>query len=205
MSANILQGEFASVSQLVDSFGDEELSSAVNERIYSRQLISRLIVMRAKANVSQQDIADAMGCSQSRVSKLERGIDDNITVGDLGIYLRCCQHKCDWSFKPEDATIMDDIRQHAFTMANLLRSISSLCEGDSCMEKHAVSTHFETLLNMNRLIIDSLTSINNSEQHVESLVRSCSDPEQKRTPFNLVESSSDNTPEENATHTEATS
>lgn len=50
------------------------------------QLIEVLIDLRLHARLKQQDIADRIHCTQSKVSKMEVGDDMRLCFGDLAKY-----------------------------------------------------------------------------------------------------------------------
>ena len=52
----------------------------------ARRLTLQLAVMRTKAGVTQADMAKRLGCTQGAVSKLENGLDEDVTVKQLRIY-----------------------------------------------------------------------------------------------------------------------
>lgn len=57
------------------------------KKIERRQLSKILKAFRLKNGLTQEKIAKSMGCDQSAISKLERSIDDDITIGELKKYL----------------------------------------------------------------------------------------------------------------------
>jgi len=79
---------YASVVDLLrDSEETRSVADDVEKRIAERRLIKRLMALRAHRGMSQGDIAKAMDCTQSRISKLESSIDDDLRLGDLDGYL----------------------------------------------------------------------------------------------------------------------
>lgn len=80
------------VSEMLAACEDESLQRDVEKRISSRQIIKQLLTMRASRDMSQKDIAEKLGCTQSRVSKLENGTDDELRLGDLTGYLKALDY-----------------------------------------------------------------------------------------------------------------
>ena len=61
-----------SVSDMVQSLSeDRAFAEEFERRVAGRQLIKILTVLRTKAGLSQQQLAEKLGCTQSKVSKLE--------------------------------------------------------------------------------------------------------------------------------------
>lgn len=49
-------------------------------------LMNELIAVRDAKGLSQKDIAETVGCTQSRISKLENAKDVDVRLGDLRAY-----------------------------------------------------------------------------------------------------------------------
>jgi predicted XRE-type DNA-binding protein len=76
-----------SVPQMVrETLEDESFSEAFKQRLHSRRIIKDLMIHRATQGLSQQDIAMRLGCTQSRISKLESATDSELRLGDLAKY-----------------------------------------------------------------------------------------------------------------------
>jgi len=79
--------QYSSVSEVLrDAAPDKAFLKEFDEHIAERQLIKRLIALRAARGLSQRDIAEKIGCTQSRLSKLENSKDADIKLGDLREY-----------------------------------------------------------------------------------------------------------------------
>ncbi len=154
-----MNSESKNISGLLDAIGNDELTQATNDRIRERKIISNLIVLRTSQGSSQSDIAQEMGCTQSRVSKLEQGADRDLRISDIEAYMRCCGHTLSANFLPSNWTIMDKVKHHAFEIVRQLQAMCELSNGDETMEAGAVRSHVETLSNMVRLILESAVAI----------------------------------------------
>ncbi len=164
--------QFKNVSDLVrtisDSSGTAEL---VQEKIAERAIVSQLIAMRLKQNLSQADIAAEMNCTQSRVSKLENGVDKNLTIADIQAYLKTIKMQMGVMFHEEGNTLMERVKMHAFSIVSCLQEIASLSNGDQSMERAAVLAHMETIVNMARILGESCATIPSFQQELERMVQ----------------------------------
>lgn len=61
--------------------------SPLESQIQRRQIVKKLMALRAKAGLSQQDVARKLNWTSSKVSRLEAGCDDDLRLGDLRDYL----------------------------------------------------------------------------------------------------------------------
>ena len=83
------KAEYTSVAEMVRSVSDDpQFADEFDRRVNSRRLVKHLFALRSAEGLSQKDIADRIGCSQSRISKLESGNDDDLRLADLAAYLR---------------------------------------------------------------------------------------------------------------------
>lgn len=56
-------------------------------------LSRKMLSMRLDAKLTQERMAELMGCSQSRISKLENSENSHISVEDFYRYVRCTQQR----------------------------------------------------------------------------------------------------------------
>jgi transcriptional regulator with XRE-family HTH domain len=80
---------FTSVAQMVRETSDDgggAFADALEERLRSRRILKDLMVLRAGRGLSQGDVAAKMGCTQSRISKLESSKDADLSLGVLAGY-----------------------------------------------------------------------------------------------------------------------
>lgn len=149
---------FNSVSDLVTAVGGEQLANEVESRIASRGVVSKLVALRCAKDMSQGDIALALGCSQSRVSKLENGLDEDLRLGDIAKYAQAVGRHIHIMF-PERKTLFEVVKYHAFQIARCLKQVTKMSVGDEEMERGAVHAHLETLANTTSLIAQSAAQI----------------------------------------------
>jgi transcriptional regulator with XRE-family HTH domain len=74
------------VDMVREDLGDE-FADALAKRIAERDLVKELFVLRNVKGLTQKALADRMGCTQSRVSKLESARDVELSLGDVKEYL----------------------------------------------------------------------------------------------------------------------
>ena len=68
--------------------GDERFVEDLAAHVEAGRLVRGLFAARCAAGLSQADVAERMGCTQSRVSKLEAAADDDLSLGDLRSYAK---------------------------------------------------------------------------------------------------------------------
>ena len=78
---------YTSVPQMVRETSDDgSFVEAFEQRLHGRRIIKDLMIHRATHGLSQKDIAARLGCTQSRISKLESTTDPELRLGDLAKY-----------------------------------------------------------------------------------------------------------------------
>jgi transcriptional regulator with XRE-family HTH domain len=80
---------YRSVMDMVrDTADDPAFADDLQKNIAERQLVKHLFALRCARGLSQKDIAEAMGCTQGRISKLEASRDDDLSLGDIRAYAK---------------------------------------------------------------------------------------------------------------------
>ena len=78
---------YRSIVEMVrDTADDPSLVSDLERHIFERRLVSQLFVSRCVQGLSQKDVAEKMGCTQGRISKLEASRDEDLRLGDIQGY-----------------------------------------------------------------------------------------------------------------------
>jgi len=65
-----------------------ELYSDFSRFKYSKFIASQLMVMRSSNDVSQLEMANFLGVTQSKVSKIESSKDSDLTIADMLLYCK---------------------------------------------------------------------------------------------------------------------
>ena len=79
--------QYASVDQMVEDLMDELFSKVFVEKNAKKRLSRSLFVLRNKMGLTQREVGDRLGWSQSAVSKFERKERDKIRFEDVESYL----------------------------------------------------------------------------------------------------------------------
>jgi predicted XRE-type DNA-binding protein len=97
-----METPYRSVAEMVEGLADDQAFVADFARqLDGRQVIKLLTVLRTKAGLSQQELAEKLKCTQSKVSKLERSNDADIRFGDLLDYARALGSEIRLSVVPQ--------------------------------------------------------------------------------------------------------
>jgi transcriptional regulator with XRE-family HTH domain len=125
------QQQYASVSDLVRAVApDADFLTAVEERLADRRLIKQLLSMRAVKGLSQQDIAEKLNCTQSRISKMESSVDDDLRLGDLRAYAKAVDCSFVAAVLSDEVNPVDQVKDHVFAIKRHLDDLALLTQSD---------------------------------------------------------------------------
>ena len=79
---------YRSVDEMLRGHGYRRVAEAVRQLSIKTRLIDQLILARVAAGLTQAQMAAKLGCSQSRISKIEDSQDADLSLGDIHAYAR---------------------------------------------------------------------------------------------------------------------
>ncbi len=157
--------QYTSVLELVQGIApDRAFPAEFEEHIQRRNLIKHLFALRAAKGLAQRDLAEKLGCTQSRISKLENGTDDELRLGDLIKYVHALGLDFGIAMRPASQTVFDEIKYHAFCIKDRLEHLVKLARDDQAMQEGVGKAHVETLVNMIKIVVDSTQKLPSSPQ-----------------------------------------
>lgn len=146
------------VVQQVREMADPDFANRVERRISQRQIVKHLMALRAAKDISQEDIAKVLGCTQSKVSKLESSNDDDLSLGDFHGYVSALGMEMRIVLVPEEQSSIDEIKYHAFSIKRILDRLAQ--QSEDYKSKLAFSQCImETAYNIGRFIRDSAKKV----------------------------------------------
>jgi transcriptional regulator with XRE-family HTH domain len=150
------QRQYASVSDLVRAVApDADFLTAVEERLAGRRLIKQLLSMRAVKGLSQQDIAEKLHCTQSRISKMESSVDDDLRLGDLRAYAKAVDCSFVAGVLSDEVQPVDRVKGHVFAIKKHMDDLARLAQSDEEIVQGVAGFFFELFVNFSRLLGDS--------------------------------------------------
>jgi transcriptional regulator with XRE-family HTH domain len=148
--------QYKSVSEMVHAVAENAaFADALDEQLAERQVIKLLISLRALAAKSQSDLAKAMDCTQSRISKLENGRDGDLRLEDFHAYLTALGYGMKIVIAKHDQTAFDEVKYHALSIKRLLDHFAQLAGDDETMAHGVLNAISETWFNVAKMLEDS--------------------------------------------------
>jgi transcriptional regulator with XRE-family HTH domain len=143
---------FNSVAEMVGELGDtpakkKELVSEINKS----QIASILFVLRNRAGLTQENIAEKTQWGQSKVSKIEHQEDEEFSIGDLAEYCKAVGFNLEIGFSLKSTTWVDKVKFHFFKMSSYLDKITDSAAGDITIQKGVNGTLVEASANLIQL------------------------------------------------------
>jgi transcriptional regulator with XRE-family HTH domain len=121
---------FSSVTEMLKDSGVEgEILDAVEE-VRHQQVANELAKMRVAKGLTQKQMAALIGCTQGRISKLETGRDEDLTLKDLLDYAKATDSGFQIGIGPR-LTLAESVKYHVFALKRNLDELVKLAnKGD---------------------------------------------------------------------------
>jgi transcriptional regulator with XRE-family HTH domain len=149
-----------SVSDMVrDLSEDRAFAEEFANRLSERQLIKVLTVLRTRAGLSQQELAERLQCTQSKVSKLESSKDADVRLGDLMNYTGAVGYGLRVFLVPKGQKIVDEVKMHACVISRLLDRLVKLAGEGGVMTRAVARFLGEATFNLTRLVKEAAAGL----------------------------------------------
>ena len=127
---------------------DPGFADELQEQIDRRKIVDQLARLRNLNGISQADVAAELKCTQSRISKLENGFDEDVTVSELAAYAKVAGCDLSLNFEPRDAALTSRIAYHSDAIKACFDRIAGVEEGDRAIGKGVAAFHLDALVNL---------------------------------------------------------
>lgn len=163
--------KYKDVAEMIaDVSSGEEFAREAQEHIDKRFIVHRLYGTRSAKGVSQQEMAERLNCSQSRISKLENSEDEDLRLGDLKKYLAAIGMNLTVFISKKQWRAIDQIKFHAFRIRHILEDLTKLAKDDPEIAKGVHHCHLETLFNLVKLVSESAQGLPDFPQIMPPLI-----------------------------------
>ena len=154
---------YKTVSDLIKNISEDEnfKKEAIN-KIEKNKLAKFLFFLRCEHRLTQKELADKLGCSQARISKIESSDDDELSMKDFLDYGKVLGLQLEVGFRDKNVKFADMVKFHAFRIQYYLQKLAGLAKEDEQIKKGVADFHLEALLNVNKIILDSVLGLEKS-------------------------------------------
>ena len=150
-----MKKKYTSVGQMVRETTDASFANAFEERLHDRRIVKDLMVLRASRGLSQAEVAEKMGCTQSRISKLESAKDSDLALGDLANYAAALGFRLGVVLEPKGSTPVGRVKKLAFQIKDELERLAGLAREDEKIAQGVAAFLNEAFFNLVRILQES--------------------------------------------------
>ena len=148
----------STISDLMNEMGvGKETAQQVTENIKNYSISQNLTILRAKANLSQSEMAKKMKTSQSFISKLESASNDQIKIDDMCSFLATLGYETTITIsKPQN--IAQKIKASYCQLVDLVKELQKYAVNDDAILEGIASFEIEAthnMLNLASMLIES--------------------------------------------------
>lgn len=150
---------YADTSALFAQYSSPEEVDVFNKYLTSRKLSKALFALRCKAGLTQLQVAEKSGFTQSKVSKIEHSKDVDLSVGDILSYCKAIDIELNVALIPDGTGLVNKVKFHWFEIQMALNEIQKISKGDEDMEKAAKDFTVEAAYNISNGMIECLGKV----------------------------------------------
>jgi len=149
--------KYSTINEMLDTLSEEQqFAGTVKKQIEGKHISKFLVVLRCKERLTQKQIAEKIGCTQSRISKIETSSDKELGIGDLIDYTKALNLKLELGFRKPSVKIVDLIKYHANKISIYLNQLVELAKNkeDDDIAEGVGKFLEEAVFNMNRISVE---------------------------------------------------
>ncbi|MGL6073511.1 MAG: helix-turn-helix domain-containing protein [Fimbriiglobus sp.] len=117
---------------------DVEFATELDDKLRQRQFVKALAIIRNRAGLSQQQLAEKMGCTQSKISKLESGLDADLKHGDVLGILKATGHEAKILLIRQNGNVSREVMHHLAQIQSTLERLVLLSGDDASTVNAAI-------------------------------------------------------------------
>ncbi|HOC55372.1 MAG TPA: helix-turn-helix domain-containing protein [Verrucomicrobiota bacterium] len=140
--------KYGSVAELMRGDGvSQEVQNRVKELENETRVVDYLVRLRQAAEITQEDMAKALGVTQSAISKLESGTDPELTLGEIRGYARATEQRIGLMFG-QPLTHVESVKCHALAIRHHLERLAHIANRHDELEKDIQGFFGEAFFNI---------------------------------------------------------
>ena len=151
-----------------DLLGPGAFTDSLEKEIKGRQVSQAVFSIRNRRGLTQKQLADKMGLSQSAVSKFEASNDDKITVGELLRFSRALGISTELVIFDKKMKAADKVKYHWMKIKGELDGLVNLSHGDKEMERGVRKFTEEAFMNITSGLMRCLDRVKETGDKVSS-------------------------------------
>lgn len=148
---------FKNVEEMVKGLSvDKEFKKDALKELENKAIAKFLFTLRCEHNLTQKQLAEKLGCTQSKISKIESSRDNEIAIKDLLDYGKALNLQLGVGYRNTNIKIVDLIKYHAFKIKDYLEQLVELVKDDEDMAKEIMKFHLEAFANLRNFTLKNI-------------------------------------------------
>ena len=164
-----MRKRYQSVSEVVKDLTDKKFSLDLDKEIADHSIAKALFALRNARGVTQAKIADQIGCTQGRISKLESSSNGDMKVSDLIAYADALGLQFNINFH-RNLKAVDWVKYHAFQIREHLDRLAKLAHKDEKINDGVTGFFLEATVNLLNIIKKSAALLPDGQPRKRRLV-----------------------------------
>jgi transcriptional regulator with XRE-family HTH domain len=151
---------FKSVAEMVSAIsGDKNFSQSIEKELRKRRIATNLFALRNRFGLSQKELAQKIGITQSKISKIENSYDLDFSISDIVKFCSALNMGLEIGFIDKRATKVEMVKYHFSQLLRRLEELREMAKGDRTMEDGVRQFHFEAFANIVPRMFDCLNKV----------------------------------------------
>ena len=138
---------------------EASFNNLLSKEIDEKRIAKFLFLLRCKNNLTQKQMAEKIGCTQSKISKIESAYNNELSVQDLLDYGKAMNLQLDLGYRHPSLKIVDMIKYHAFKIKHLFDQLTNLAKDDKELNESIAKFHIEAFFNIDKILTDSFSKL----------------------------------------------
>lgn len=161
--------QYKNVNEMIKKLSsDKKFIEEASKEIKNKKIAKFLFTLRCRHNLTQKELADKIGCTQSRISKVENSYDKDISIKDLEDYGKALNLQLEIGYRSKNVNRANLIKYHAFRIKELLNELAELAGKDEAMNISVFKFCDEFGFNIFKMITESVAKLGIAKKILKS-------------------------------------
>ena len=151
---------YKNVKEMInDVSSDASFTNLLSKEINEKRIAKFLFYLRCQNNLTQKQMAEKIGCTQSKISKIESAYNTELSVQDLMDYGKAINLQLEVGYRRPSVKIVDLIKYHALKIKQLFDQLTDLAKDDKDLNEAIAKFHLEAFWNIDKIIKGSFARL----------------------------------------------
>lgn len=138
------------------------------------RVVQQLVSLRARVGMTQTEFAKKIGCTQSRISKIEASKDADITLGVIRDYVQATESRISL-FCGKPVSHVESVKNHAMSIRRHLEALADIAHKHDELEPHIQGFFGEAFFNILSILAECQNQMPKGREEFEMHLTSLGD------------------------------